>query len=167
MTRFVKRIDSISHWSGEIIKHGVWFMVAILCYEVLLRYVFDAPTQWAHEVTKHLFGSYSVLLGAYCLRYNKHVRVDLIYGAVPKRTRAIFDSFTYLLVFCFLALMFWHGVAQAVQSYRFHEVPFMPFKPPYWPLKATIPLAAVLAFLQTLSNWTKALIMAFKGKELA
>jgi TRAP-type mannitol/chloroaromatic compound transport system permease small subunit len=165
--RILKVIDSISHWSGEIVKHAVWLMVAVLCYEVLLRYVFDAPTIWAHETTKQLFGMYSVLLGAYCLRYGHHVKIDLIYGAVPKRTRAIFDSITTLFIFLFLFLMLWRGVISAAESYRLGEVPHViPFKPLLWPMKASIPLAAALAFLQGIANWIRSLKMAFTGKEL-
>ena len=167
MSRILNGIDSISHWSGELLKHAVWLMIAMLCYEVLLRYAFNAPTIWAHESTKHLFGMYSVLMGAYCLRYGKHIRIDLVYSAVSKRTRAIFDSITYLFVFAFLCLMFWYGAIQAVESYILQEVPFMPFKPYYWPLKATIPLAAALVFLQALANWIRSLTMAFTGRELA
>lgn len=168
MSRFLKVIDSISHWSGELVKHAVWFMVAILCYEVLLRYVFDAPTIWAHETTKQLFGVYAVLLGAYCLRYGHHVRIDVIYGATPKRTQAIFDSITTLFIFLFLALMLWRGALSAADSFKIGEVPHViPFKPPLWPLRASIPLAAALAFLQALANWIRSLTMAFTGKELA
>ena len=167
VSRILKGIDSISQWSGEFLKHAVWFMIALLCYEVLLRYVFNAPTIWAHETTKHLFGIYSVLMGAYCLRYGQHIRIDVIYGAMPKRTQAIFDSITYLFIFFFLGLMVWYGIPQAVESYTLHEVPFMPFKPYYWPMKASIPLAAAFVLLQALANWIRSLAMAFTGKELA
>jgi len=168
VSRILKLIDSISHWSGEIVKHAVWLMVAILCYEVLLRYAFDAPTIWAHETTKQLFGMYSVLLGAYCLRYGHHVKIDLVYGAMPKRGQAIFDSITTLVIFLFLILMLWHGTLAAVRSYEIGEVPHViPFKPPLWPLKASIPLAAALALLQGVANWIRSLKMAFTGKELA
>ncbi|MFC1903948.1 TRAP transporter small permease subunit [Chloroflexota bacterium] len=168
MRRILKVIDSISHWSGEIVKHAVWLMVAILCYEVLLRYVFDAPTIWAHETTKQLFGMYAVLLGAYCLRYGHHVKIDLVYGAMPRRTQAIFDSISTLVIFLFLFLMLWRGTLAAVASYNFGEVPHViPFKPLLWPLKASIPLAAALAFLQGIANWIRSLKMAFTGKELA
>jgi len=166
--RVLKIIDSISHWSGELVKHGVWLMVIILCYEVLLRYAFDAPTIWAHETTKQVFGMYSVLLGAYCLRYGHHVKIDLIYSAVPKRTQAIFDSITTLIIFLFLFLMLWRGTLSAVTSFRVGEVPHViPFKPLLWPLRASIPLAAALALLQGLANWIRSLKMAFTGKELA
>jgi len=143
-------------------------MIAMLCYEVLLRYVFNAPTIWAHETTKQLFGMYAVLMGAYCLRYGHHVRIDAIYGTLSKRTQAILDSITYLFIFLFLALMFWHGTLSAVTSYKIGEVPFViPFKPYLWPLRASIPLAAALAFLQALANWIRSLTMAFTAKELA
>ena len=168
MRWLLKIIDSISHWSGAIVMHAVWFMVAILCYEVLLRYAFDAPTIWAHETTKQLFGMYAVLLGAYCLRYGHHVRIDLVYGAMPRRGKAIFDSITTLVIFVFLILMLWQGAIAAVHSYKIGEVPHViPFKPPLWPLKASIPLAAALALLQGLANWIRSLKMAFTGKELA
>jgi TRAP-type mannitol/chloroaromatic compound transport system permease small subunit len=47
------------------------------------------------------------------------------------------------------------------------EVPHViPFKPPLWPLRASIPLAAALALLQGLANWIRALKLAFTGREL-
>jgi len=167
VSRVLKLIDNISHWSGEFLKYAVFFQIGLLCYEVLLRYVFNSPTTWAHETTKHVFGIYSVLMGAYLLRYGQHVRIDLIYGAMPKRVRAIFDVFTSLFIFFFLYLMLRYGIPQALESYRLHEVPFMPFKPPFWPLKASIPLAAALAILQALANWIRQLKVAVTGKEWA
>jgi TRAP-type mannitol/chloroaromatic compound transport system permease small subunit len=167
VSRVFKFIDEISEWTGQFLKFSVFFMIALLCYEVLLRYVFDAPTIWAHETTKHLFGMYSVLMGAYCLRYGQHVKIDLVYGAVKKRTQAIFDSIGYIFVFFFLFLMMWYGFRQAAESFRLHEVPFMPFKPQYWPMKTSIPIAGGLALLQACANWLRALKMAFTGKEWA
>ena len=167
MSRILKVIDSISNWSGEFLKYAVFFMMAMLCYEVLLRYAFNAPTRWAHETTKHLVGIYSVLMGAYCLRYGQHIKIDVIYGAMSKRVQAIFDSFTYLFIFFFLYLMVRYGIPQAVESYVLKEVPFMPFKPYYWPMKASIPLAGALTLLQALANWIRALNIAIRGRELA
>ncbi len=167
MSRILNFIDKISDLSGEFLKYIVFFQIGLLCYEVLLRYVFDAPTTWAHETTKHIFGMYSVLMGAYLLRYGQHVRIDLVYGAISKRMQAVFDVFTYLFIFGFLWLMLWYGIPQALESYRLHEVPFMPFKPPLWPMKAAIPIAAALALLQALSNWIRYVKIAITGKEWA
>lgn len=168
MSQLLKIVDSISHWSGELVKHAIWVMVVILCYEVLMRYFFNAPTIWAHQITQQLFGAYAVLLGAYCLRYGHHVKIDLVYGALSRRKQAIFDSFTFAFVFLFLSLMLWRGTLSAVVSFMQGEVPHViVFKPPLWPLRATIPLAAALTLLQGLANWVRSLAMAFTGKELA
>ena len=162
-----KRIEAISHWSGEIVKHAIWFMTIILCYEVVSRYFFSAPTIWAHHTSQQLFGAYSVLMGAYCLRYGQHIKMDAIYDRFPRRTRAILDSVTTLVIFLFLVLMVWRGTLSALASYRIGEVPHViTFKPYLWPLRATIPLSAALCILQVLTNWVRSLTMAFTGKEL-
>ena len=36
-------------------------MVLSLCYEVVARYVFNAPTQWAYDMTFMLYGSFFML----------------------------------------------------------------------------------------------------------
>jgi len=167
MRRLFKGVEAISHWSGELVKHAIWLMVAILCYEVVSRYVFSAPTIWAHHTSQQLFGAYSVLMGAYCIRYGQHIKMDAIYDRLPRRTQATIDSFTTLVVLLFLVLMLWPGILSAIASYRIGEVPHaIPFKPYLWPLRATIPLAAALCILQTLTNWVRSLTRAFTGKEL-
>ncbi len=167
MRRLFRTVEGISHWSGEVVKHAIWLMIAILCYEVVARYVFSAPTIWAHHTSQQLFGAYSVLMGAYCLRYGQHIKMDAIYDRFPRRTRAILDSITTLVILIFLGLMLWRGTLSALDSYRIGEVPHaIPFKPLLWPLRATIPLSAALCILQTLTNWARSLTMAFTGKEL-
>ena len=41
---------------GLIFATGIVFAMAILIQEVILRYVFNAPTIWAHETTIFLCG---------------------------------------------------------------------------------------------------------------
>ena len=56
----------------------------ILINEVVLRYVFNAPTIWAHETTIFLCGIAFIYGGLYCSAQDKHIRVVLIYDAVLK-----------------------------------------------------------------------------------
>ena len=76
--RLVCLIDGLNEVVGRAVSFvAAVFAVAIL-YDVVMRYGFNAPTPWAFDLTKQLFGFYFILLGGYALRHQAHVRVDLI-----------------------------------------------------------------------------------------
>ena len=160
-------IDTVSEWSGRVLGMLILVITAILMYEITMRYIFNAPTIWAHETCQHLFASFSMLAGAYVLLYRQHIKVDVIYARFSPRGRAIIDSITYLFFFLFCGLMLWHGIGIAAHSVKIMEVSFSPFAPPIWPLKLTIPIAAFLIVLQGVAHWVRVLSMAITGKELA
>ena len=160
-------IDTVSEWSGKVFSMIILIITGLLMFEITMRYIFNAPTIWAHETCQHLFAGYSILAGAYVLLYYAHVKVDVVYARFSPRRRAIIDSVTYLFFFIFVGLMLWHGIGMAAHSVRLNEVSFSPFAPPIWPLKLTIPIGAFLILLQGLAHFTRVLSMAVTGKELA
>lgn len=90
---------------------------AIILYEVVMRYAFNAPTIWAHETTTFLSAVGFIYGGAYCLARDKHIRVVLIYDAVSPRMRRILDiviSLVGLVSACFLAYAAWTVVQRAI-----------------------------------------------------
>ena len=164
--RILTLIDSFSDWSGRILSYFIYFIIILLMYEILLRYFFDLPTIWVHETSKLIFGACSVLMGAYCLLHNQHIRIDVIYGKFPPRGRAAIDLFTLLLIFFFAGLMVIHGFPFAKQAFYLGEVPIMAFKPLLWPEKACIPIAGAMVILQGLAIWIRRFHMVITGKEL-
>ena len=145
----------------------IFFLVGVLLWDVTLRFVFNAPTIWAHELSVHLFGAYSILAGAYVLLHDQHVKIDIFYNRFSKRGRAIIDCVTYLMFFVFLWVLLRYGFEMAWSSVKFREtVSPSPWASPVWPAKLTIPLAALLVLLQGLANFIRSLKLAITGKEL-
>lgn len=87
--RFGRWIDR----GGLIFAISIIVAMLILIQEVFLRYVFNSPTIWAHETTVFLSGITFIYGGLYCTARNSHIRVVLIYDALPHRVRRIFDVF--------------------------------------------------------------------------
>ncbi|HKL01518.1 MAG TPA: TRAP transporter small permease subunit [Desulfotignum sp.] len=167
MKKFLAVIDGISEWSGKIASFLIVFMTAILLYEVAMRFVFNAPTYWAHELTLHLFGFLAVLSGAYVLRHDQHVRIDIIYNFFPPRGKAILDAITYVIFFLYVGVLVWHGTAIALWSIKLQQtVSPSPWGSPLWPTKAVIPVAALFLFLQGIAQFIRSLTLAVTGKEL-
>ena len=168
MKRVLFIIDSVSEWSGRLISCFVFFLAFFLLYDVVMRFVFNAPTIWCHELSLHIFGAYAVLAGPYVLLHNEHVKIDLVYNLFSKRGRAIIDSFTYLLFFMFIGLLFWHGLHIGMRAFELRQtVSPSPWASPLWPVKLTVPLAAFLMLLQGLAQYIRTLKLAFTGEELS
>ena len=81
------------------------FTVAISFFEVVMRYVFNAPTIWVHETASFLGAVLFVFGGSYALATNKHVRVVLIYDFVSARTRSYLNIFHHIMGLLFSGLL--------------------------------------------------------------
>lgn len=89
---------------GYVFAVGILAAAIILLTEIFLRYVFNSPTSWAHEMTTFLCGIAFVYGGLYCASRNSHIRVVLIYDKLSDRWRRIMEIFISLA--CSVASMF-------------------------------------------------------------
>jgi TRAP-type mannitol/chloroaromatic compound transport system permease small subunit len=158
-------IDSFQDRFGRIIAFLTVGMMGVVAVEVVLRYVFDSPTLWAHETAQFLYGAYCILGGAYVLLHKGHVSMDIIYVRLSLRKRAILDLFTSPLVFLYLGMMLWHGSIFAWKSVGVMEVSTTSWAPPIWPIKLILPLAALLFLLQGIVGFVRDLTTAVTGRE--
>lgn len=165
----VRLIDStIGQWSGRIFAVLVIPLVLGLSYEVVARYVFNAPTIWAYDVTYMLYGSHFMLGAAYALVNGAHIRTDIFYQKWPPRTQGLVDAGFYLFFFFpGMIFFFWAGLQEAIHAWTILEKSSAsPWRPPVYPFKTVIPLAALLLMIQGVSEFLKSLYAARAGKWL-
>ena len=84
MRGLVRAVDGISRFFGAIAAALVIVLVVLMLYDVVLRYLFNAPTIWGNDLNTWLMGASFVLSIAYAMSTDSHVRVDLLYD---RRTR--------------------------------------------------------------------------------
>lgn len=162
--RLLHLIDTISEWSGKIVSPLIIFVMAIIMYEIVARYAFNAPTIWAHETSAFVYGAHFILGGGYALRHGEHVNVDVLYGRFPPRMRAITDLVTSILFYLFCGVLLWAGVEMAWRSLRLLETSQTIFSPPVYPIRLMIPLGAFLILLQGSAKFIRDFIMAITGR---
>ncbi len=148
-------IDRVSLFTGEFV--ALWSVIAVFVYyyEVIVRYVFNSPTNWAHEGMFLMFGMQYLIAGAYAMLSESHVRVDIFYASFSARGKAITDLLTSVFFFIFAATLIWTGWIFAMDSVRQNEVSFTEWGIQYWPVKLVIVLGGVLLFLQGVSQISK------------
>lgn len=104
------RLGRLVEKGGFLFSFGILAAAAILLSEVFLRYVFNAPTAWAHETTTFLCGISFLYGGLYCVSRNSHIRVVLIYDSLSPAWRRIMDV-VISLVSCFACIFFSYAAA--------------------------------------------------------
>lgn len=152
MTRILLFIDLVNTWVGRVAGWLILVLTFGVSYEVFVRYVLGAPTQWAYDVSYMVYGALFLLAGPYALSRNGHVRGDMLYRTWKPRNQARLDLFLYIIFFFpgILALCY-SGYNFAYLSVLFKEVSiFSPAGAPVFPLKALIPITGVLMFFQGL-----------------
>src|SRR3972149_954401 len=102
MMKILKLIDQISIRSGNIVSIINPLVMVFVVYEIVMRFVFNAPTIWANEATVYLLAIGYLLGGAYSLYYKAHVRVDILYLRFSPRTKATLDVITFFFAFVYM-----------------------------------------------------------------
>jgi len=166
LSRFVSWVDRLSDWSGRIAAWLTFASVLILSYEVVARYVFRAPTRWAHDTSTLLFGALYALTGAYAMRSRSHVGVDVLSSRLRPRTRAALDVVTSVLFFLFVGVFLWQGWRFFMVSFTRREFSLNNQNIPIYPAKFAIPLGAALLLLQGVAKLVQDVHLLVTGRPL-
>ena len=145
---FVDIVARINGWVGEFIAYWSVIAVFVYFYEVVARYVFNSPTNWAHESMFLMFGMQYLLAGGYAAREDAHVRVDVLYEHLSERTKAITDLVTSVFFFIFTVTLLVTGAIFMLDAIDVWEVSFTEWSIQYWPVKCTISIGALLIIAQ-------------------
>lgn len=168
MRKLVWIIDSLSE---NLVKIICWLglaLVLVLCYEVVMRYVFNNPTVWAADISRMLGASFATLGLAYTLRHRGHVRVDVFYSRLSDRGKALVDVIcTLLLFFPLLICMLYASVSWTVSSWSRGETWQMTaWYPPTGPIRTAISVGWCLFLIQAGAEFVRNLYFLWRGKQL-
>ena len=158
-------VDLVSEWSGRVVCYLIFFLALIVGYEVVARYVFKSPTLWVHELSAMFFGTFIIIGGAYTAMKGGHVNMDVIYGALNPRIRALIDVITIFVAFLFVGVLVWKGWEAAWRSLKLFEHASTQWGPPLYPFRLMLPLGALLLLFQLIAKFIRDIITLITGKE--
>ena len=158
-TRLTDAIEAVNIRVGEFVAYWAVISVFVYYYEVIARYIFNSPTNWAHESMFLMYGMQYMLAGAYAYQADQHVRVDVLYTRFSARGKAIADLITSVFFFIFVITMLWTGSRFALDAIGNMEVSFTEWAVQYWPVKLTIPIGAALLGMQGVSKLIKDVVL--------
>jgi TRAP-type mannitol/chloroaromatic compound transport system permease small subunit len=158
MESLLRLIERISGFTGRLTAWLLVPLVAATTYDVIARYAFTAPTQWAYEVGYMMMGTHALLGIAYTLREGGHVRIDAFSQHFSQTTKALVDLIGYavfvLPCLVWVTISLWHYWVRALETNELSGQ--SAWNPVIWPFKLVFFVAFVLLVLQIVGEIIKA-----------
>jgi TRAP-type mannitol/chloroaromatic compound transport system permease small subunit len=158
MAAVLRPIERISGISGETTAWLVVPLIAATVYDVVARYAFNAPTQWAYEIGYMVMGTHALLGMAYTLREGGHIRIDAFSRKFSQAGKAIIDLIGYsVFVLPCLCWVTWGLWNYWIRAFRSGELSGQSaWNPVIWPFRIIFFIAFVLLILQIVAEIIKA-----------
>lgn len=176
--RFTRIIDELSRRVGLAAIWLVLFSALVSAFNAIFRYSISGMiglersygggvfgglvsfyTQYSNVLSEsvwYMFGGMVMLGGAWTLKLNEHVRVDLLYGAISERARTWIDllgGLFFLMPLCILLIYFtWPWFMQAwTQNIMSNASGGLP----RWPVRLMLPVGFFVLMLQGIAEIIK------------
>ncbi|MEP4197772.1 MAG: TRAP transporter small permease subunit [Aliishimia sp.] len=105
-------VDRASVFLGRVTMMMIIVLTCVMLYEVFVRYALERPTLWANETTLWIASFVFLLAGLYAMQQRSHIRIVLLYDAMPRNLQRAFDVASTFLIIVFAA-------ATVFGSYKF------------------------------------------------
>ena len=130
-----------------------------------MRYVLNAPTVWAFDMSVQMYGALFMMSGAYALSQDAHVRGDVVYRLLHIKTQAKIDLVLYILFLMPGALaLIYYGYHFAADSWFYKEVSWSsPSRIQIYFFKTLIPVSGTLMLLQGIAEAIRCVICIKTG----
>jgi len=115
----IKRIGQLQTVLGAISSFLLISLVLIMAFNVIARYAFSASSIGLEELSWHLYAAIFLLGIPYALKSDNHVRVDLFFEKLSKKTQATIDlvgTLVFLIPAC--VIIVWAGWNFTIAAYQ-------------------------------------------------
>ena len=145
-------LDRVTDLLAQLAAWMFFATAAMISYEVAARYIFNAPTIWAEELSRVFLVWGTFLAMAALLRRRSHIRITLITGHLSAGAQRLCEIFAMAMVALLSGVAGWYGGTIAYDSFERGRTTATMLDLPQWTLEVTVPLGFGLLFAQALAE---------------
>ena len=166
MAKTITSIDKFSKWVGNIVCWILMPLIFAMTYEVIMRKLFLAPTIWAYDISRFLYGALFMLGAAYALSKGVHIRADFLYRNFKIKNQGLIDFWLYILfyfpgLFVFLFMTIGYVEESIRRGERGMDTTWMPYM---WPIKTCLLVGIIFLLIQGVSELLRSYWASKKGE---
>jgi tripartite ATP-independent transporter DctM subunit len=143
-------IDRMS-WLAPLIASVLIIIVAlIVCYETVMRYFFNAPTDWVMSFSILAFIWFPFLSCAYGIKTKRHIACDVLISRTSPHTRELLGVATDLTALLYIASLGIYGYREFAETVSLGVMSAGTISYPLWIIRIIFPISMLLCTLQML-----------------
>ena len=151
-----RAIDRITEAVGKFVGWLIFLAIFVSAVNAIVRKTLDMSSNAWLELQWYLYGAAFMGAAAYTLQQNEHIRIDILYGALKRRTQHWIDLIGHLVFLLpFVILMDIYLVPWVLLSFRIGEISTNAGGLILWPAKSFLLLGFLLLTLQGFSEIIK------------
>ncbi len=116
VTRMRAGIAHVSRFIGHALGPLYLICAVITVYEVVMRYVFTAPSQWSYEMVMTLCAMAWVLSAGYITLYRRHIAITVVTDLAPPGLRRWLDLVADIIGLLAIYILLESTLGPALQS---------------------------------------------------
>ena len=156
LLRLAFAIDRMNERIGKWVAWLGLGAVIVCTGNAVARYALNIGSNAWLELQWYFNAAVFLLIAAYALKRNEHVRIDVINGRLSPRTQAWIDIFGgCFMLLPTVAIIAWYSWPSLVNSFHIDEYSSDPGGLIRWPVRLLIPVAFSLLALQGVSEIIK------------
>jgi len=122
MDTLIQRLENVNEKAGKLFAWSTSLLVALICIDVIMRYLFNHTLIWVIELETYFFALSIMMASGYAFKHDRHVRVDLFYSEYSEKKKAwvnliggVFLLLPWTLISCYVCFYYF------LKSYRIGE----------------------------------------------
>jgi TRAP-type mannitol/chloroaromatic compound transport system permease small subunit len=156
LLRFSAIVDNVNSWIGRKVAWLGLVAVLVCTANATARYAFNKASNAWLEMQWYLNSAVFLLVGAYTLKRNEHVRIDVVIGKLSPKAQAWIDIIGGLFFLLPAATIIgWYSWPSLVNSWDIQEYSSDAGGLIRWPVRLLIPVSFALLALQGISEVIK------------
>ncbi len=146
----MQTITRISDFLAKIGAYAYFAIGLMLCYEVAARYLFNAPTIWASELSQLFLVWGTFISVAAILHRREHITITLLTERFPPKIRRVQEAVVLLAIALLAFSVVWNGTPIAWDSFERGRTTGSMLNIPTFLMEAAVPTGFALLGMQAL-----------------
>lgn len=148
----------------ELVAGSLFVLMSLATLaNVIGRYFFNNPIEWAEEFSRYAFIWIVFLGAAYCSKSCRHIVIDGLVLALPGRLRAYLQVAVDLLIMILMGTLVYYGWALTVFTTQPTSTLYVPMSVVY----VVVPLSALAILIRSIGTLIDHIRHAVRGSESA
>lgn len=145
---YEKFLNAITKAVGVIAGILLLLPALMVFYEVVMRGLFNAPTEWSIELSVYCVLVAGFLGMSVTYAAGKHIHVDIVLSHLSARTLCYIELFTTIVGIFFCAVFVMQSLDMALLSYEMDNTSPSTLRTPMWIPQMSLPIGMGLLLLQ-------------------